>query len=149
MSTPATDKSFLVIVSGPPCTGKSTVAERLARDLELPLLSKDRIKEPLFDALGWSDRAWSRKLGAAALDILFMLAETELTAHRSFLLEGNFRPSQANAEFRRLMDKYSFDAFRLNASPKLRCCCPASVNAPAYPAWPSWTRRLRRISRGG
>jgi predicted kinase len=113
MPARTSDKSFIVIVSGPPCTGKSTLAERLAGDLGLPFFSKDRIKEPLFDALGWSDRAWSRRLGAAALDILFMLAETELTAHRSFLLEGNFRPAQANAQFRRLMDKYRFDAFQV------------------------------------
>jgi predicted kinase len=113
MQTPTMDKNFMVIVSGPPCTGKSTLAERLAGDLDLPFFSKDRIKEPLFDALGWSDRAWSRKLGAAAMDILFMLAETELTAHRSFLFEGNFRPAQANARFRSLKDKYSFDAFQV------------------------------------
>jgi len=104
---------LVVIVSGPPCTGKTTLGERIARELGYPFLSKDRVKELLFDTLGVGDRAWSRKLGAATMEILFMLADTELAAGRSFVLEANFRPALANGQFRALKEKYAFRAFQV------------------------------------
>jgi predicted kinase len=42
----------LVLVTGPPAAGKTTVARPLARCLALPLIGKDTIKEALFDAMG-------------------------------------------------------------------------------------------------
>ena len=104
---------FVIIVSGPPCTGKTTLGQRLAQDLRLPFLSKDRIKELLFDTLGVGDREWSKKLGAATIEMLFLLAETELAAGRSFLLEANFRPAQANGQFMALKKKYDFRAIQV------------------------------------
>jgi adenylate kinase family enzyme len=41
--------------AGPPCSGKTTIGRELLADLSLPMLSKDMIKEILFDALGWGD----------------------------------------------------------------------------------------------
>jgi adenylate kinase family enzyme len=40
----------VVLVSGAPGSGKTTIAVPLAAELGLPLLSKDIIKEQLFDA---------------------------------------------------------------------------------------------------
>jgi hypothetical protein len=46
----------------------------------VPLLTKDAVKEALFDALGAGDRAWSRRLGAASMEVLFALAADAPTA---------------------------------------------------------------------
>ncbi|MBE8523062.1 AAA family ATPase [Amycolatopsis sp. H6(2020)] len=54
-STPA-----VIVVSGPPAVGKSTLARELATRLTLPLLSRDAIKEALFDTLGYGDRLQSK-----------------------------------------------------------------------------------------
>jgi predicted kinase len=78
----------LVLVTGPPASGKTTLAQPLARQLGLPLLGKDTIKEALFDALGSGDRAWSRRLGAASYAVLLELAR-ELPAA---VLDANFYP---------------------------------------------------------
>ena len=63
----------LVLVTGPPAAGKSSVARPLADALGFPLLSKDAIKETLFDTVGTGDVAWSRRLGAASMELLFVI----------------------------------------------------------------------------
>jgi chloramphenicol 3-O-phosphotransferase len=63
----------LVLVTGSPASGKTTLAVPLARLLDLPLVSKDAIKEALFDSLGHADLQWSRRLGAASFAVMFAL----------------------------------------------------------------------------
>lgn len=55
-----------VIVSGLAASGKTAVAEPLALELGIPLVSKDVIKEALFDALGFGGWEWSKTLSRAA-----------------------------------------------------------------------------------
>jgi predicted kinase len=99
-------KSVLVIVSGPPASGKTTVSKKLAEALKLPLFSKDSLKESLFDRLGWSDREWSKKLGAAAVELLYQIAELELLAGRSLILESNFKPEFDTERLKKLIVRY-------------------------------------------
>ena len=40
-------KSLLVVVTGPPASGKSSIARDLASALEIPFISKDELKERL------------------------------------------------------------------------------------------------------
>jgi len=79
-----------VYVSGAPGAGKTSLAIPLAAELEWALLTKDRIKETLHDAFGApdADRAWSRRLGAAAMELLWALAADA----PAVVIEANFRP---------------------------------------------------------
>jgi predicted kinase len=86
----APDVPLLIVVTGPPAAGKTTVARELAARLRLPLIAKDTIKEALFDALGVGDLAWSRRLGEATYLALAALAEDSVAAGGSLVLEGNF-----------------------------------------------------------
>jgi predicted kinase len=80
----------VVLISGPPGAGKTTLAGPLAKRLDFPLLSKDHIKETLFDALpgGVGDLESSRRIGAAAMILLWELARV----CPRVVLEANFRP---------------------------------------------------------
>lgn len=80
----------IVLVSGSPGAGKSTLARPLAAALGMPLLTKDNIKESLADSLGLGDgsTAWSSKLGGAAMELMWKLAAQAPAA----VLEANFRP---------------------------------------------------------
>lgn len=63
----------VIVVSGAPGTGKSTVAAALAAGLGWPVLALDAIKEALADVLGLGDEDWSDRLGDAAAEVVFRL----------------------------------------------------------------------------
>jgi predicted kinase len=90
----------LIIVTGLPATGKSLLAVELARSLDLALLAKDAIKEPLLDALGAGDASHSRRLSDGSFALQFLLAGKLLHSDRSVLLEGNFRPGEHESALR-------------------------------------------------
>jgi hypothetical protein len=73
-----------------PSSSKATVAEALARQLRLPLIAKDEVKEPLYESLGADDLASSGRLGAAAYVLIFALPRTMLAAGVFIIVEANF-----------------------------------------------------------
>jgi predicted kinase len=85
----------LTIILGSPASGKTTLARRLAADLNLPCLCKDDVKEALFDVLGSKDREWSRRLSDASFAALARLSLAMLAAGRSCIVEGNWRAAHA------------------------------------------------------
>ena len=104
---------FLLIVSGLPCAGKTSIAERLAAELNLPLMTKDGIKEQLFNSLGWKDREWSRQLSRASVELLLYFTETQLSAGISFIIECNFQPDLAAPRLRAMQVKYAVVLFQI------------------------------------
>jgi predicted kinase len=64
----------LIVVSGAPGTGKSTVAAAVAAALRWPVLGLDPIKEALADVLGLGDEGWSDRVGDAAAEVVFRLS---------------------------------------------------------------------------
>ena len=58
---------YCILVAGMPASGKSTIAVRISESLGIPMLSKDSIKEVLFDDLGFHSRAEKVQLGTAAM----------------------------------------------------------------------------------
>jgi predicted kinase len=92
----------LVIVTGAPGTGKTTLAARLSRELGLALLTKDSIKEAMMEALPMPDREASKQLGAATFRVLFTVSRSLLDAGVGIVLEGPFSHPQADAELRAL-----------------------------------------------
>jgi glucokinase len=83
----------LVIITGLPGTGKTTLALGQARRHGLPLICKDTIKEPLMDVLG-ADASRSRELSNTSFAVMFSLARELLALGDSLILEGNFRSGE-------------------------------------------------------
>jgi hypothetical protein len=94
----------------------------LAAELGYALLTKDLIKETLHDALGAPepDLAWSRRLGGAAMELLWTLAARSADV----LIEANFRPGS------------DYERARLTAlggcPVEVHCVCPAELAVTRY-----------------
>jgi predicted kinase len=107
-------RPLLILISGAPDTGKTVLAQKLATALPTVVLEKDAIKENLFDSLGEGDREWSRKLGAATFDLLYMLVERLLMAGQSVVAEAAFTREYAARWIERMGRKYDFDVLELH-----------------------------------
>lgn len=99
---------LVVIVTGPPGAGKTVLGRRLSEELKIPFIGKDDVKEILFETLGWEDRQWSMRLGAASFEILFHVLERQLAAAKSAVVETAFIPHYHTARFRGLQEAYGF-----------------------------------------
>lgn len=78
-----------MLISGPPASGKTSIARPLAEALGFALLTKDDIKEAIFTAMNGpeGDLEFSRRIGAAAMEVLWAMAP-----HcPRVVLEANFR----------------------------------------------------------
>lgn len=88
----------LVIVSGPPASGKTTLAYSLARHLGMPLLAKDIIKERIADTLGPAAIELSDRIGLAAILTVYDTAREILEAGQSVVLESFFHHGKAEQD---------------------------------------------------
>lgn len=84
------DTPRLVIVTGPPAGGKTTIARQLSDELGIPAFHKDTFKERLADEISGQGLEWSHTLGAVSYDLLYMVAGELLSRGVSCLLEANF-----------------------------------------------------------
>lgn len=85
----------LVVVTGPPGSGKSAIAAALRARLMLPLVAKDALKEVLGEALHVEGRADSQQLGGAIFFLLAHVVHELLASGISVIAEGNFTAQSA------------------------------------------------------
>ncbi len=97
---------LLVLVTGLPGAGKTSVGRTLSECLAIPLLSKDAFKQRIFDTLGWMYKAWSRRVSEASHRILDYIVEEELKAGRSLIIESNFKPEIDSARFQEFQSRF-------------------------------------------
>jgi predicted kinase len=103
----------IIIVTGRPAAGKSTLARWLSQELKLPLVSKDSIREELFDRLGWKDRKWAQELGIASVDMMFYFARAELEVGHSIIMDNSFYPPVSKPRFQALKEQYNAESIQI------------------------------------
>ena len=103
---------YCILVTGIPAAGKSTMAEAISERMKLPVISKDTIKELLFDNVGFQSRAEKVKLGIASMEIMYYAAGQLMKAGHPFILENNFEYSSEYG-IKSLIKKYEYSALTI------------------------------------
>lgn len=103
---------YCILVTGIPAAGKSTMAKVLSEKLRLPVISKDSIKELLFDNVGFQSRAEKVNLGTASMEIMYYAAGQLMKAGQPFILENNFEYSSGHG-MENLLEKYQYSALTI------------------------------------
>ncbi len=80
----------LIIIGGAPATGKSVLADRVVEATGFRRVSKDLLKEHLFDVIEYRDREWSRELGALAFPLFMGVVEMYLKRGESVIVDNPF-----------------------------------------------------------
>lgn len=96
----------LILITGSPGSGKSRLMSELKDRLALPALSKDAIKESLFNALPEFDQELSKMLGIASYASFYAFAEEMLKGGRDCILESNFQTPFSEGDIDNIINKY-------------------------------------------
>ena len=103
---------YCILVTGIPAAGKSTMAEVISERLKLPVISKDAVKELLFDNVGFQSREEKVNLGIASMEIMYYVAGQLMKAGQSFILENNFEYSSEQG-IKKLLEKYQYSVLTI------------------------------------
>ena len=88
------------------------MAEVMSKRLKLPVISKDTVKELLFDNVGFQSRAEKVKLGIASMEIMYYIAGQLMKAGQPFILENNFEYSSEYG-IKNLLENYQYSALTI------------------------------------
>lgn len=103
---------YCILIAGMPASGKSTMAKAIAEKWKLPVISKDSIKELLFDNIGFRSRAEKVSLGIASMEIMYYVAAQLMKAGQPFIMENNFENSSERG-IKTLLKKYQYPALTI------------------------------------
>ena len=84
-------KPYLIVITGRPGAGKTTLAEKLSREWYLPLVSRDRIKEGYVHTMGLAHDALPEDANLTATQVFFDTLGFMLDRGVSVLAEAAFQ----------------------------------------------------------
>jgi hypothetical protein len=104
----------------------------LAPDLQLPLFEKDTIKDIFHSKMGFGDREWSRGVGWASIELLFLAAEQLLRYGYPLVTESNFYRTFDSDPARNVLERTGMQAVQVHctASTDVLVARNASRNFP-------------------
>ena len=80
----------IIIIAGPSAAGKTTFAAELSKRLAIPYFSKDMVKIAINQSIPVENREDSRRLSAAAFDVIAFVTQRMMEVGRSLIIEANF-----------------------------------------------------------
>ncbi len=102
----------LIIFSGLPGTGKSTLAETLAKDLGIPVFAKDWLEATLVRS-GLNPIIESNPPRSVGYELLTTLAERQLRLRQSVILDSVAGSQTIRSTWQRLSEQYGADWYAI------------------------------------
>lgn len=93
---------MIILISGLPASGKTTLAQTIALQRSWPVLGKDMVKEELAAHIAVNDRSDSKRLGILAEEILLRVATAYAEQGLNCIVESTFRPEFIHDHLSRL-----------------------------------------------
>jgi len=103
----------MIIITGASATGKTTLSKALAKELKLPVINKDEIKELLFNNIGTKDEEWAMRLGVTSFELTYLFTEKFCQTGNTFIVEGNFENKYASKVFSNIKVKYNYKVLQI------------------------------------
>jgi len=113
------NRPLLVIVTGRPASGKSTLSRLLAREIKCPLISRDEIKEGYVNTLGSSHNQLGDDANWHVYETFFDAIDLLTARNISVVAEAAFQHTLWTPRLSALQDKASIKIILCNASPEL------------------------------
>lgn len=108
-------KPTLIIISGFPATGKTTIAKKIAEKFQLPLITADDLKELMFDRISnWEDPKMFDSVSKASYDIMYHTVGKILSSGKSCMMEGFLLPKMAEPRIEKLKKELGCNLFQIN-----------------------------------
>ena len=98
----------LIVFSGLPGTGKSSLAEAVGKDLGIPVFAKDWLEAKLLRS-GLKPTIEERPLGFAGYELLTVLAERQLILGQSAILDSVAGTETIRSTWHQLANQYGAD----------------------------------------
>lgn len=99
---------LLLVVSGLPAAGKTTLASGLAQEFRLPLVTKDDYKQILIDHTPDEYRvSQNRRIGQASFGVMFHVAGVILRSGTSCIVETHFHRGLSDPKLLALAEQHT------------------------------------------
>ncbi|HEU5052176.1 MAG TPA: AAA family ATPase [Hanamia sp.] len=112
-------KPLLILITGPPASGKSTLAKLLAQQVHLPLLSRDELKEGYLQTLKLSHTEASENTGNHIYDSFFKIAGLFVSKNISLIIEAAFQDKLWRPKLEPLSEKADIKIIVCNTKTEL------------------------------
>lgn len=113
------NKPLLVVVTGSPASGKTTLAHILANKINCPLISRDELKEGLINTLKVSHTHLDKSVDLHVYDTFFETIDLLISKGISTIIEAAFQDKLWRPKLLNLLDKAEIKIVMCKTNPDL------------------------------
>lgn len=108
-----TNNPKLILISGPPAAGKTTLSKKIVERFALPFFGSDAIKEIILDDLHWEKLSLETldNIGKTSFELFYYVLESFFKSSAVFVAEANLHPRWANKRVKELIMKNNVEVF--------------------------------------
>ncbi len=80
---------YLILFTGAPASGKSSIASVLSEELGIDMVSKDALKIELFEKYGFNSHEEKKKLSMRSEDRMYEVISAHIKDDKSLIVDNN------------------------------------------------------------